>query len=108
MTSPFFVTRLAAFTVALLLLTESVEPSSGWYVVLLLMTLMTMFDLLSMVAFTIAFLLIIGVIHDGQGANIALSIFTGASLLKSLLRRRGGGEIRMWRHSFSGRLSRFD
>ena len=88
MRSPLFVARLAAFTIALLLLAENVEPgwgvqpAWGWYLAIVLLTMMTILDLVSFVAFCLAFLVLIGVVDDGKAANVALTIFTGVALLK--------------------------
>ena len=91
MRSPFFVSRLAGFTISLLLLGQSiesgwgVEPAWGWYLAIVLLTLLTLTDLLSLVTCTIAFLLLIGVIDDGRPAFIALSIFSGAAMIRRLI-----------------------
>jgi hypothetical protein len=71
MRSPFMVSRLAAFTIALLLLLEQVEPgwgidgAWGWYLALFLLTLITASDLVSFVACVLSFLLLIGLIDPG-------------------------------------------
>ncbi|HEY4686370.1 MAG TPA: hypothetical protein VII57_10035 [Dehalococcoidia bacterium] len=92
MGGPFFLARLGAFTISLLLLSESVEPGWGvapgwgWYLAICLLTLMTLWDMLSLVAFAIAGLLLVGVIDEGRAAFIALTIFAGVGLVRHLLR----------------------
>jgi hypothetical protein len=99
MRNPFFVSRLAAFTIALLLLGESiehgwgVEPDWGWYLAIVLLTLITAWDLVSLVACVLSFLLLVGGIDEGRAAFIALSIFTGVALI----RPRGRGNRLRWR-----------
>jgi hypothetical protein len=98
MRSPFFVARLAALTISLLLLGESIEhgwgvaPHWGWYLAFVLVTLVTAWDLVSLISCVIAFLLLVNAIDDGRAAFIALSIFTGAGLLWP----RGRGRARAW------------
>jgi hypothetical protein len=97
------VSRLAAFTIALLLLLEQVEPgwgidgAWGWYLALFLLTLITASDLVSFVACMLSFLLLIGLIDPGRAAFTALTIFTGVALI----RPRGPGlaaiDWRRWR-----------
>ncbi|HEY7467709.1 MAG TPA: hypothetical protein VIB47_13535 [Dehalococcoidia bacterium] len=88
MRNPFFVARLGAFTLSLLLLLDSLEPgygidgSWGWYLGLFLLTLMTGWDLLSFIACVVAFLLLLGILDESRAAYIVLTIFTGVAALR--------------------------
>ena len=88
MRSPFFVSRLAAFTIALLLLGGSIDgawgisPDWGWFLAVVLLTLVSAWDMVSLVACVLAFLLLVGPVEETRAAFIALSILTGAAFLK--------------------------
>jgi hypothetical protein len=88
MRNPFMVARLAAFTIALLLLLQEVEPgwgvdgAWGWYLAIFLLTFSTVFDLVSFVACVLAFLLLVGLVDAGRASYIALTIFTGVALIR--------------------------
>ncbi|HEX5368520.1 MAG TPA: hypothetical protein VFY10_03815 [Dehalococcoidia bacterium] len=88
MRSPFFVTRLAAFTIALLLLGGSIDaawgisPASGWVLAVFLLTLISAWDLVSLVACALAFLMLVGAVEETRAAFIALSVFTGAAFFR--------------------------
>ncbi len=106
MRSPFFVSRLAAFTISLLLLGGSIDhawgvaPAWGWYLAVFLLTLISAWDLVSLVACVLALLLLVGAVEETRAAFIALSIFTGAAFLKPR---------RPWRwRSWSAASWRFD
>ena len=73
--------RVAAFTIAVLLLSESIESTWGWHLALTFLTLVTIRNLVSFVAFLISSALLVGLLGDNQGTYIALTIFTGVALL---------------------------
>ncbi len=93
MSKSFSAAKLAAFTISLLLLTQSIQPgwgidgSWGWYLGLVVLTGMSFFDSLSFVAFVLAWLLLLGIVAVGHAIFIALTIFTGAAVLRRLLSR---------------------
>jgi hypothetical protein len=103
MRSPFTVSRLAAFTIALLLLLQEVEPgwgidgAWGWYLALFLLTLVTAFDLVSFVASVLAFLLLVGLVDAGRASYIALTIFTGVALIRPRGLGMSAFDWRRWR-----------
>ena len=88
MRNPFFVSRLGAFTLSLLLLLESLEPgygvdgSWGWYLGLFVLTFITSWDFLSLVAAIVAFLLCVGALDESRAAYIVLTIFTAIPVLR--------------------------
>jgi len=88
MRNPFQVARLAAFTISLLLLLEVLEPgwgvsgSWGWYLALFVLTLLTAWDLVSLVACILAFCLLVGILDASKAAFIAMTIFTGFALIR--------------------------
>jgi hypothetical protein len=88
MRNPFQVARLAAFTISLLLLLEVLEPSWGvngswgWYLVLFFLTLLTAWDLVSLVACILAFCLLVGILDESKAAFIVMAIFTGFALIR--------------------------
>ena len=88
MRNPFQVVRLGAFILALLLLLESAEPgwgvdaSWGWYLALVLLALLTAWDLVSLVACVLAFLLLVGAIDESRAAFVVLTILTGFALIR--------------------------
>ncbi|HLF78302.1 MAG TPA: hypothetical protein VJB57_12520 [Dehalococcoidia bacterium] len=111
MSSPTSVVRLAAFTISLLLLTESIEPgwgvspAWGWYLSIILLAMVTLGDLLSLVTFVLAFLLLLGGIEEERASFIALTIFSGAAMLRRLTRRAspsGSWSVRTWRWGLPG------
>jgi len=109
MRNPFFVTRLGAFTISLLLLLESIEPgygidgSWGWYLGLFLLTMLTGWDLLSFIACILAFLLLVGVFDESRAVFIVLTIFTGVAALRP---RGPKGAARMGYKVWSWRTGR--
>jgi hypothetical protein len=88
MRNPFQVARLAAFTISLLLLLEVLEPGWGieggwgWYLGLFFLTLLTAWDLVSLIACILAFCLLVGILDESRAAFIALTIFTGFALIR--------------------------
>jgi hypothetical protein len=88
MRNPFQVARLAAFTISLLLLLEVLEPSWGvtgswgWYLGLFLLTLVTGWDFVSLIACAIALFLLVGIFDETKAAFVALTIFTGFALIR--------------------------
>jgi hypothetical protein len=88
MRNPFQVARLAAFTISLLLLLELLEPSWGvngswgWYLALFFLTLLTAWDLVSLVACILAFSLLVGILDESKAAFIVLAISTGFALIR--------------------------
>ena len=88
MRNPFQVARLAAFTISLLLLLEVLEPgwgvdgSWGWYLGLFLLTIVTGWDLVSLIASILAFCLLVGILDASKAAFVALAIFTGFALIR--------------------------
>ncbi len=88
MRNPFQVGRLAAFTIALLLLLEEVEPgwgiegSWGWYLGLFLLTFMTGWDFVSLIAAIIAFCLLVGIFDASRAAFVVLTVFTAFALIR--------------------------
>jgi hypothetical protein len=88
MRNPFQVARLAAFTISLLLLLEwlesgwGVDGAWGWYLALFLLTLITAWDLMSLVACILALMLLTGVLDESRAAFIVLAIFTGFALIR--------------------------
>jgi hypothetical protein len=109
MRNPFFVSRLGAFTLSLLLLLESMEPgygidgSWGWYMAVFFLTLLTAWDLLSFIACILAFLLLVGVLDESRAAYIVLTIFTGFAVLRP---RGPKGAARMGYRVWSWRAGR--
>jgi hypothetical protein len=101
MRNPFQVARLGAFIVALLLFLESAEPGWGvggdwgWYLALTLLALLTAWDLVSLVACILAFLLLVAAIDESRAVFIVLTILTGFALIRP---RGPKGAMRMgWR-----------
>jgi hypothetical protein len=80
-----FAARLAAFTLAVLLFSDSIQPTWGWHLGLVLLTLVSIRDLVSFVAFLLSSGLLIGIVDASEAAYITLTIFTGAALLLSIL-----------------------
>jgi hypothetical protein len=109
MRNPFFVARLGAFLIALLLFLEAAEPgwgvdaSWGWYLALFFLTLMTGWDLLSLIACMLAFLLLTGIIDESRAAFIALTVLTGVAVLRP---RGPGGAARVGWRAWSWRTGR--
>jgi hypothetical protein len=58
-----------------------VAPDWGWYLAVVLLTLVTAWDLVSLVSCALAFLLLVNAIPDTRAAFIALSIFSGAWII---------------------------
>jgi hypothetical protein len=87
MRNPFFVARLGAFTISLLLFLGSAEGGYGidagwgWFLALFLLTMVTGWDLLSFVACCLSFLLLTGILDESRAAFIVLTIFTGIALV---------------------------
>ena len=86
--------RLASFVLALLLLTRSIDPTTGWLATLAVLTGIAAFRIhvfwpfsprpaldLRMAASVLAILLLAGTIEATQAWLIALSIVTGAALV---------------------------
>ena len=100
-----FIARLAAFTIALVLMVESfedgwgVEPAWGWYVLLCLFAVLS-FSFLSLIVWALSGLLLLGIVDESRAAFIVLTVFAGAALLRSLLIR---GEPRWQARSWSWR-----
>jgi hypothetical protein len=109
MRNPFFVARLGAFLLSLLLFLEAAEPgwgvdaSWGWYLGLFLLTLLTAWDLLSFVACILAALLLVGLIGDSRAAFIVLTILTGVAVLRP---RGPMGAMRMGYRAWRWRAGR--
>jgi hypothetical protein len=88
MRNPFQVARLGAFTISLLLLLEVLEPGWGvhpgwgWYLGLFLLTMATGWDLVSLIACVVAFLLLVGVFDESKAAFVVLTLFTGFALIR--------------------------
>ena len=92
--------RLAAVTLAVLLLTGSIQPAWGWHLGLVLFTLVAIRDLVSLFSFLLSGALLTGLADAGQAAYIALAIFTGCTLVLSLRAAAGrpGSLSRRHRH----------
>lgn len=92
--------RVAAFTLAAVLLAELVDPSWGWYLLLWFLCL-TSFSLLSFIAAFISFSLAVGLFHTIQAWHVTLAVFTGVALLRVLLRaNRPPTTVYFWRSGF--------
>ena len=78
--------RVAAFTLAVLLLTETVGDNWGWYLALWILCLAS-FSLVSMAAAFISFWLMTGLFEPGDGWHTVLTVFTLVALLQALIRR---------------------
>ena len=92
--------RVAAFTVSAVLLAELLGPAWGWYLLLWLLCL-TSFSVLSFIAALISFSLAVGLLHSSEGWYLTLAVFTGVTLLRSLMRRnRAPTAVYFWRSGF--------
>ena len=100
-----FIARVVAFTVALLLLSQSVEPAWGWYLALWLGGLLS-FTILSLAAALMSLGLATGVFETSEAWHIVLVVFTLVALLRGLLRPGvEGSRALAW---YSRRTSRTD
>jgi hypothetical protein len=81
-----FIARVVAFTLALLLLSENIEPTPGWYVALWLACMLS-FSLLSLIGAAISLSLAIGVFDPAESWHVVLVVFTLIALLRGLINR---------------------
>lgn len=78
--------RAVCFTLAVLLLTETIGDNWGWYLALWVLCFAS-FSLISMVASFISFWLMIGVFQPSDAWHTVLAVFTLVALLQGLIRR---------------------
>src|SRR3954468_21977812 len=78
--------RVAAFTLAVLLLTQIVGDNWGWYLALWVLCLAS-FSLISMAAAFISFWLMTGLFQPSDTWHTVLAVFTLVAVLQGLVRR---------------------
>jgi hypothetical protein len=76
--------RVACFTLAVLLLTETIGTNWGWYLALGVFG-MASFNLINLVAAFISFWLMTGVFEPGDAWHTTLCVFTLVALLQGLI-----------------------
>ena len=79
--------RVVCFTIAVLLLTETLPADWGWYLALWVLCFAS-FSLVSLAASFVSFWLMVGVFESGDAWHTVLAVFTLVAVLQALIRRQ--------------------
>jgi hypothetical protein len=80
-------TRVVAFTLAVLLFAETLEPSWGWYLALWVFCIAS-FSLVSVAAGFVSFWLMVGLFQPSDAWHTVLAVFTLVAVVQALIRRQ--------------------